>query len=347
MMTYFRYLLLPLAITNMAHAQTWNAFNNPFLISRRFQSVYTSLPMQGQLKDARKGWPANHWANYLGGISHRWSSGNPQNFSYQTLSPEELKNSEHHVLGELSPAEKYDIFNQRYSYPLVQKMWDDYSPYENTWHGICHGVAPASMNHAEPKMVTLMNEDGIQVTFYSSDVAALMSYYYATVANDKAVIVGRRCNYDNSTIEACTDINPGAMHIIMANRLGFLGESYIADIDQKSEVWNHVAVSFKSTNRGMYPSALTSSPMTASRIKVETTVTYASAIAPKYYPVLGTPDAEYVENSYEYFLDIDKKGKIIGGEWISKRRPDFIWLRNTTVFEGEWSALNEIYQPID
>lgn len=347
MKKYFRYLILPLAISNMAYAQRWNALNNPFLIDRTFQTVLKSLPLEGKMKDARKGWPANHWANYLGGISHRWSAGDPQNFMYERLSVEELKNTESHILGELSPAEKYDIFTQRYYYPLVQNAWQIYSPYENEWHGICHGVAPASMNHSEPRTVTLTNDDGIQLTFYSSDVAALLSYYYANVANDTAVIVGRRCNYDDSTIEACTDINPGAMHIIMANRLGISGDGYIADIDPKSEVWNHVAVSFKSINRGMYKSSLTSSPRTASRIKMETTVTYASAIAPKFTPVIGTPDAMYAENYYEYFLDLDSRGKIIGGEWISKNRPDFIWLRDTTVFEGEWSALNDIYQPID
>jgi hypothetical protein len=79
---------------------------------------------------------------------------------------------------------------------------------------------------------------------------------------------------------------------------------------------------------------------------METTVTYAGEISPKFNPVIGTIDAIYTSHTYDYYLDINQAGDVVGGEWISDRRPDFIWTQGPVNFIGYWAKLNEIYLPI-
>ena len=110
-------------------------------------------------------WPGSHWASHLGGIAHRWSAGNPQNFTYKPYSLFELKKLEQRFIDELSPAEKYDILMRRFDYPTVRREWRDNSPNDTSWFGICHGVAPASLNHAEPKNRAVVTRDGIKLNF--------------------------------------------------------------------------------------------------------------------------------------------------------------------------------------
>jgi hypothetical protein len=53
---------------------------------------------------------------------------------------------------------------------------------------------------------------------------------------------------------------------------------------------------------------------------------------------------------YEYYLEIDAAGKIIGGSWISETRPDFLWMfarsdnfKNSPIPLG---GLGKIYVPV-
>jgi hypothetical protein len=344
-------VFLSFILSSSSFASSWSQDNNPYKLGSDFKAKLSILPENGQFKDQRLGWPGSHWANYVGGIAHRWSAGNPQNFSYKRLSLAELKKLEPHEINELSPAEKFDIFNGNYNYPTVKNVFSRVSPNENQWHGICHGYAPAALNHPEPASVTLVNPDGISVHFYSSDVAGLMSFYYAHVASSTVTLIGNRCNYnENSRIPrrsqaACEDLNAGAFHMLLGNKLGLKGVGFIADIDRYLEVWNHIAVSYKTAYRDESAPAATSAAGTIKRVQVETIVTYAAAIAPKFEPVLNTEAAEYAQNTYEYFIDLDKNGDIIGGDWISSNRPDFVWTQKKASFLKEWSSLDQIYSP--
>lgn len=344
-------LILALLTSSVAFSAGWNPLSNPYKMQASFKSKFVDLPPDGHLKDSRLGWPGNHWANYVGGIAYRWSSMDPQNFSYKRHSLAELKNLDADEINQLSPAEKFDIFNGNYNYPTVTNVFSRVSPNESPWHGICHGYAPAAANHPEPASVTLVNRDGISIHFYSSDVAGLLSFYYANVATTPVTLVGSRCNYreyseiPNRSQAACEDLNAGSFHIILTNKLGLSGTTFIADIDRFFEVWNHVPVSYEATYREEFQPAETSAPGTIKRVRVVNIVTYAAAIAPKFDPVLNTTNAEYVQHSYDYYLDLDRKGNIIGGDWIESLRPDFVWIKNKALFTKEWSSLNQIYRP--
>ncbi|MBY0516605.1 MAG: hypothetical protein K2P81_06850, partial [Bacteriovoracaceae bacterium] len=288
-----------------------------------------------------------------GNIAYRWSATNPQPFSYKSPSFEELKAMDSNRLNELSPSEKFDIYNGNYRYLLTKKVLKSVSPKEEEWHGICHGYTAVSMNYPEPKTVELTNKDGISLKFYSSDVQALMSYFYAKVASARTRLVGSRCNSNPDRADetrnrsSCWDMNPGAFHIIVANRLGLQGKSFIADVNRFREILNHVAVSYESEILATGEAAEYSSPGTKSRALIETTIKYAGAISPKIDPVIGSPEAEYMDSRLRYWLDLDSNGKILGGEWNDGHQPDFVWIQDKVEFFGNWSKLSDIYQPVD
>ncbi|MBA2405842.1 MAG: hypothetical protein H0V66_13785 [Bdellovibrionales bacterium] len=344
-------LIISVILSSAAFSVGWSPDNNPFNMGKDLETALSQLPAQGQFKDQRLGWPGSHWANYVGGIAHRWSAGNPENFTYKRHSLIELKTLEPHEIDVLSPAEKFDIYNRNYNYPTVKSVLSRLSPNESQWHGICHGYAPAALNHPEPASVTLVNPDGISVHFYSSDVAGLMSYYYANIIATPAVLIGNRCNYNRSSPiprrsqAACDDLNAGSFHLIITNKLGLKGVGLIVDIDRYLEVWNHVAVRYETTYRNEIAPVSTSARGTVKRVHVETIVTYAAAIAPKFDPVLNTEAAEYAQQTYEYYLDVNRHGDIIGGDWISDTRPDFVWTQKKSAFLNSWSPLNQIYRP--
>jgi hypothetical protein len=106
-----------------------------------------------------------------------------------------------------------------------------------------------------------------------------------------------------------------------------------------------VAVSYKTTYKNESGPVKTSALGTIKRIEVETIVTYAAAIAPKFDPVLNTDHAEYAQKTYEYYLDVNKDGLVIGGDWISDTRPDFVWTQKKATFTKNWASLNLIYIP--
>lgn len=328
----------------------WDGWNNPYKIDANFENRLDSLPTSGQLEGTGLAWPGYYWANNKGGVAQRWSAKNPQHFKYDSPSMYEAQNMSADKLNEMSPAEKYDLFTGNYDYPTVDTIWNNTRPGASVWHGICHGVAPASLNHSEPKPVTLTNPDGVKVTFYSSDVKALLAYYYAKVSDSGIIQVGKRCFVGARVPIAnrsagCRDVNPGSMHIIMANKLGISKTGYVADMDRYRQVWNHAAVSFESKIMGsarLDKNAVTSA---VKRVRVKSKVKYSASIDPSSAPVIATNLAKYDTRTYSYYLELNSKGEIVGGSWISKDRPDFMWVKEKETFTGYWEQLYEVYKP--
>lgn len=347
--TIYAFLVLSFSMSQ-AFAQGWNPRNSPLRMGR-LDVKLSKLPLEGRVADPSLAWPGHHWNNNVGGIAHRWSAADPQNFKYKSPNLAQLKALTPEQINQLSPAEKYDILNRDYRYPTVKRVFSQVSPNENSWHGICHGYTAAAMNHAEPENVTLTNRDGIEITFYSSDVAALMAYFYAKDAPSKATLVGERCYVDPQEADSadnrarCWDVNAGAFHVIVTNRLGLSGESFVADVTRFREVWNHVAVSYDSFLLAQSAPVASSARGTVVRQLVEMKVRYAGAISPKLHPVIGTPAAEYLDSRYQYWLDLNKDGEILGGEWQDGAQPDFLWIQGASEFKGKWQKLREIYVP--
>lgn len=327
----------------------WNGANKPSFMSTNFETNYKSLPKRGSLKSKGLGWPGHYWPNKYGGVSQRWNARYPDHFKYTSPSKYEARTMTEHEINSLSPAEKYDLYVGDYSYSTVELVRSQTNRWAKIWHGICNGVAPASLNHPEPKTVTVYNPDGIKITFYVSDVKALLAYYYAKVDNSSAHQVGKRCffsgrNFLLNQINGCKDVNAGSFHIILANKLGISKTGFIADIDRYKEVWNHAALEYNSIELGRSARTRDSAENTFYRVLVKTTVKYAASIDPHHNQVIGTNKAKYDVRTYIYWLELDYNNNIVGGEWQSRQRPDFLWFKNKVTFKGHFSKINEIYQ---
>src|SRR5690606_6765188 len=67
-------------------------------------------------------------------------------------------------------------------------------------------------------------------------------------------------------------------------------------------------------------------------------------------PVTGTIHQEFRHKNYEYILELDENGNVIGGEWVTQTRPDFIWMitRDRSFNDAPYplKGLNFIYRPV-
>lgn len=327
----------------------WNGWNNPFKMNKNFELRFDRMPLEGNLESAGLAWPGYYWANNKGGIAQRWRSKSPMHFEYRSPRLNDVLSMSREKINELSPAEKYDLFMGRYDYPTVSRVWGQTREGHKDWYGICHGVSPGSLNHPEPEAATLVNQDGVEITFYSSDVKALLAYYYAKVSDSESVQVGKRCFVAAwvpfaGRISGCSDVNPASLHVIMANKLGLEKSGFIADMERYSPVWNHAAVKYSSEILQTSDYVRRASYGTVKRVKVRSDVWYSASVSPSDSPILATAKAELEKRSYVYWLDLDSKGEILGGSWVSDDRPDFLWTKERDEFEGYWSGLNEIYR---
>lgn len=328
----------------MGIQEEWSNVSDPLIINRNFETRFVMLPLQAQVKDEKKYWSGDYWPLNKGLINQRW---NAKSALHPTLSKETLKTMTQNQLAQLSPSEKFDLLNGRYHFPLKKEV-EGYSHYGAAdWEGICHGWAPASMNHNEPYPKTLKNPDGIMVPFGSADIKALLSYYYAypyQVANTYQL--GRRCYNGRFRMnEDCKkDLNAGAFHIVLTNRIGLENKGLIADMNRYEQVWNHPLMKYQvkilSDSRGRRSS---SAPGTARLVKVQTKVTYVDESPNFWEPLNGTSQHRLLSENFRYLLELNAYGQIIGGEWISGRRPDFLWLKaRPNVFLENYKRLREL-----
>lgn len=349
---------------------------------------FSSLPKVGKISDDRLGWSESYWPSNKGGIAYRWNHPNPQPFKYRLHTKEELVKMSKDEIGRLSPAELYDISNDDYNYTLTRRSLSLYSPRDLWWEGICHGWAQAAINYPEPEPVVYTNKTGIKVPFGASDIKALLAMHESyNYKGEKFGFAGRRCKVkgkvvgeaddrDNPSDRAypaadlaespdCRDVNAGAFHVIISNMLGLHGKGFVADIDRFNDVWNQPIVGYKSRIVGEEQvEAGMRSVGVAKRLRVKLEMTYGEEL--KFYtpelaaqghlnfvsklPVTNTKHQKFLSKDYEYILELNSAGNVIGGEWITQTRPDFMWLygRSQTFKNSPMplAHLKHIYRPL-
>lgn len=384
------FLALIIAAPHVVLAEQWDGANNPNnfqrLMGTNLVLSFSDLPLSGKLADDRMGWAESFWPNKKGGIAYRWNHPDPQPFKYKLHTREQLKAMSEDKIAELSPAELYDIASGDYNYTLTRKTLSLYSPKDLWWEGICHGWAQAAVQYAEPAPVVITNRDGIRVPFGSSDVKALISMHEAyNYKGEPYGFVGRRCSVngkvqgqelngdthpfppseDLANSLECKDANAGATHVVMANMLGLLGKGFVADVDRFNDVWNQPIVSYSSKVVGEAPvTEAHRSQGIVRRVHIKTDYVYSEELlfpSPRARelgytnfvskePVTLTPMQEYVTKKYEYILDINARDQIVGGDWISESRPDFIWnYKKSKNFKNSpipLANLKYIYKPL-
>ena len=117
------------------------------------------------------------------------------------------------------------------------------------WWGTCHAWTPASLLMPEPQHAVTLNG----VTFEVGDIKALTQNIFDSTS---AVMLGGRCNskeithdVNGSANDECSDVNPGAMHVILTNFLGISQLPLIEDRTANYEVWNQPVVGYEVTKQ--------------------------------------------------------------------------------------------------
>lgn len=327
----------------------WDGSNDPSTWNPSFQYKLDKLPTSG--KSPKTPWSDTYWPSYQGGIANRWQDDKNSNpgFNYKLYKLEELKNGSVD-LNSLSPAEKFDIFNSRYDYPLLNSEWHRCHPSDAGWEGICHGWTPAAIQYEEPKNVTLKNKEGLEITFGSSDVKALLSYFLAQFASghEKTQFIGQRCNSDlqenpkEADAPECLDVNPGTFHVMLTNMLGLAGKAFTCDIDRGYEVWNQPMAGYEYELGATSEPTNTSAPGTVKGQAVSLTLHYVKETQPS--PTAH--EALVLKNNYNYVLDLDTNGNILGGSFDKEQfeRVDFMWAEEVPAFYGYFEKLDTIYK---
>lgn len=274
-----------------------------------------------------------------------------------------------------------------YNFSLTKRVLGLVSPRDTWWEGICHGWAQAAINYPEPDQVTVTNPDGIKVPFGSSDVKALLAFHeaYNFRGGNSWAFLGKRCKvagkvpgegddrdsytefpapeFRNS--DDCRDVNAGAFHVVITNMIGIHGAGFVADIDRFNDVWNQPVTAYNTSydkDEEVRPEDRAFG--IARRIRVRTRMTYGEEL--KFYtpelaatgiqnfvsklPVTGTIHQEFRHKDYEYIVELNDRGDVIGGEWVSETRPDFLWhYSRAKKFKNSpmpVSGLEKIYRPV-
>lgn len=284
------------------------------------------LPLKGEVDKKGKLWTGDSWPLKRGSINYRWNAPKDRSI-YNSPIRRQVETLPVPYMKLLSPAEKYDLYMGRYDYPLWYEVSNNIMMASMSWEGLCHGWSGASLNHPEPKSKTVMNPDGIEIYFGSSDIKALLSYAYSRILISNHDLLGQRCDSDNPEDEKCNnDLTPMSFHLVLANRLGLRGRSFIVDIDRGREVWNHPVVSFESTLLSLVGTS------NGKRAVISTKLSYVDVTEKNSWEQQGP---RYGLMFVKYELDMEKSGKIVGGKWLSKDRPDFLWIVNeATSFDG-------------
>jgi hypothetical protein len=328
------------------YADSWNGNNNPSNLKESFVRQFGMLPSSGKLDDQEIPWSDTYWPSRLGSIAYRWNAEKKVGWKYASPTREQVMKMSRSELAQLSPAEKYDIYRGRFDYPTKAKAQANASPRAKDWAGICHGWSPASTHHREPQPVDRTNPDGVVIPFGSSDVKGLLSFFYAFYAESEKHQLGARC-FTNalSFVSGCKDVNAGAFHIVLANMIGIRKQGFVADVDRLKEVWNNPVYQFTSRVVQTAGPSRKSAPGTVKQVLVETDMTYTDELEdPLWNPVVGTDQFMKVTKNYKYWLELGSSDEILGGEWETYDRPDFLWTSTRAEWTGEWSQLSEIYQ---
>lgn len=335
--------------------EAWDRSNDPSLFSLEIMKL-EDLPERGMLPEEKFPWSDSYWPTYAGGISQRWqlSRGGTdyRDFLYRPLDAQDLMNGGRSIdIAKLSPAEKFDLYQNRYDFPLTQFEQRRTQAAVNsrgevpTWFGLCHGWAVASLLEQQPGPVAVVtNQDGLEIPFYTSDIGALLTHVYA-FSTTPGRYMGTRCNvaahdidYDENdrvVMRQCRDLNPGSLHLALTQMLG-LPESedrqpFTLDVTATDEVWNYPVVGYEvesleveDYDRDDDDLAEYRADGTAQLAHVDMKVYVVGGAAPHARPV--SPQRFIKTETYAYTLELDEDGRIIGGEWNSRERPDFMWM---------------------
>jgi hypothetical protein len=335
----------------------WGANDDPseFDVDQNFNYKLADLPSEGEAEVVP--WAGSYWPTFRDSINFRWdgSSGSTPGAS---LSPAEkfakafdrdkLVDSVSAQFGINSRSTKCSANSECDSDKAEvcsKRPGESEGRCVETWFGICHAWAPAAIMIPEPKNPVTYNG----VTFKVSDIKALVSLSYTHAV--KTRFLSGRCNDKADEIEYdefgrpkkrdCMNTNPGTFHVVATNLLGIQKKSFVEDKTFDYQVWNQPVRSYKVLQNTALTAAQANALVTASGSQylfndqaqafrhIKMRFSYIAEPAQNIDGNLSQQIDNFTNyDVYEYVLELDGDGEIIGGEWVGaskKNHPDFLW----------------------
>jgi hypothetical protein len=255
----------------------------------------------------------------------------------------------------------------RFDREIEYRYWQERRDSLSYWFGICDGWAPASATLPRPVLpVRVRGMLGTRITFFPDDLKALGSYLFARTNSDAFSTLsyrfaGRPCaergkaRLDGSGRVLdfrCDDVDPGLFHLVLVNRIGVEGSGFTLDVDNNHKINNHPVARYHSIY--FHPETGTPGTLRESTTPwVPARDRFRERRNPETRFLLGVrtevevrhyhwPEAQrdregdrdefdrLKTETYEYVLELDFLGRILGGEWGRGERwaqqPDFLWM---------------------
>ncbi|TDJ03942.1 MAG: hypothetical protein E2O68_09200, partial [Deltaproteobacteria bacterium] len=204
---------------------------------------------------------------------------------------------------------------------------------------------------------------GHEIEFGSSDMKALLTMFMH-INPGESKFLGSRCNLSEKDLKeklergemtadeyghqltelvgpSCEGVNAGAFHIVLANQIK-RDEGFVVDVTRDQEVWNQAVVGFSTQMttpiQGATPGAAEG---TVQEVYVKTAMYYIVEVPQSWEA--GFNQQSIATKVYEYILELDIEGNILGGRWISNDRPDFMWTQSRPKFTKYFAPLEDLY----
>ena len=337
--------------------RAWGTSDDPSILGDDFEYTFANLPAKGEAKNAP--WAGNYWPTYRDNLNYRWEGKDNLSPAGKFAAAFERDDLEDRVSAEfgiesISTAktctEDKDCLTAN-SEVCARRFGEDEGKCIETWFGICHAWAPAAI--MEPEPMSSVTHNGVE--FKVNDIKALVSLQYTEGLDVK--FMSLRCDdkgkgegameydeYGNPKPADCADTNAGSFHIAVTNLLGIQGVSFVEDRTFDYEVWNQPVRSYEVTHSAVVTATKANSLAGVtdgssdyefnddadSFRHIKLSLRYITESAQTLDGNLAdTLDTYTRTDRYEYVLELDADGKVIGGEWVGDsktRHPDFLWL---------------------
>lgn len=189
----------------------------------RFDALVQAGLFGRRLEPRQVPWSSSFFPAWYGSEAGRWQD------AKLTLVARTLLGF-HGPYAPLSPAEKYDAAVGDAAWTATtHALARSHNGKPRFWFGLCNGVAVAAMGFPEPhRAVDAVSPSGAVVRFHPQDVKALLaaSSYWVTEFSE----VDERCGEVRLDSGAACSMNPAALVLAAANRLGLARQSFLLDV---------------------------------------------------------------------------------------------------------------------
>jgi hypothetical protein len=323
--------------------ERWSKLDDPGRSPEPLSASWSDLPTQGTVK--RVPWPGYAWETFRDSLNYTWAGQGTLSATAKYARVFGIDNLEHAISKLYGVAHSSTVARCSSDDGCRERERCGFYPHESQgfcipeWWGLCHAWSNAAI--VEPEPVLPVTLDG--VTFEPNDIKGLLTLVYD---RSEFVFVSQRCwdSHSRGEVELdahgrpepeCRDINPGAFHIYLANYVGLMGRSIIADLAFDSPVGNLPIYSYRvdaskkislSEARTMVGEVM--SDEASSAVLVDLSVAYVLSSDAQDTGDLSSRVSQYLKpKSYRYVLELDSDGSIIGGEWVGESKtehPDFL-----------------------